>query len=218
MDDLDKCSRTCWIVGAVVGLVVLFLLFGLADYGFIWALIWALILGLLAGFLLQYFLCQKNADAVDRQAHSSEATPVSPSSQAPQPAVSPEPAVEPSAANQPEPVAEQESTPTEPSDAHEIDKGGVGPPTLSAARGGAADDLKRIKGIGPKLEASLNELGFYHFDQIAAWSDSDVDWADEKFGGTLKRVRRDDWVAQARTLAEGGDTDFSKKVDKGDYY
>ena len=43
--------------------------------------------------------------------------------------------------------------------------------------------------------------------------DSDVDWADEEFGGSLKRERRDDWVGQARILADGGDTNFSKKVD-----
>ena len=218
MNDLDKCSRTCWIAGAVVGLVVLILLFGLADYRFIWALIWALIAGLLAGFLLQYFYCQKNAEAGDRQTHSPEATPVSSSPEAPQTAVSPEPAVEPTAANEPGPAAEKETTPPASSGSLDMDKAGDGPPTLSAARGGSADDLKRIKGVGPKLEASLNALGFYHFDQIAAWSDSDVDWADDKFGGTLRRVRRDEWVAQARILAEGGNTDFSKKVDKGDYY
>ena len=218
MNDLNKCNKTCWIVGAVVGIVVLVLLIGPADYKFIWALIWALIIGLLAGFLLQYFLCQTSADVVDSQTLSSDVTPVPPSTPTSQPAVSPEPTREPKATAPPEPVSEQESTPTAPSESHDMDKGGVGPAALSAARGGVADDLKRIKGVGPKLESSLNALGFFHFDQIAAWSDSDVDWADEEFGGSLKRVRRDDWVGQARILADGGDTNFSKKVDKGGVY
>ena len=45
--------------------------------------------------------------------------------------------------------------------------------TLSAARGGA-DDLKKIKGVGPKLEAMLHGMGFYHFDQIANWTAAEV--------------------------------------------
>ena len=44
------------------------------------------------------------------------------------------------------------------------------PETLTAARDGKPDDLKMLKGVGPKLEETLNELGFYHYDQIAAWT------------------------------------------------
>ncbi|MDG1282113.1 MAG: NADH-quinone oxidoreductase subunit NuoE, partial [Pseudorhodobacter sp.] len=47
---------------------------------------------------------------------------------------------------------------------------GVKPAGLSEARGGKADNLKAIKGIGPKLEVLCNSLGFYHFDQIANWT------------------------------------------------
>jgi predicted flap endonuclease-1-like 5' DNA nuclease len=42
--------------------------------------------------------------------------------------------------------------------------------TLKDARDGKPDDLKKISGVGPKLEGVLNEMGFYHFDQIAAWT------------------------------------------------
>ncbi len=91
------------------------------------------------------------------------------------------------------------------------------PEILGAARAGGADDLKKIKGVGPKLEETLNALGFYHFDQIAKWTEAEIAWVDNrlKFKG---RIERDGWIDQAKTLAEGGDTVFSKKVDKGDVY
>ena len=74
------------------------------------------------------------------------------------------------------------------------------PETLSAAREGGADDLKRISGVGPKLEGLLNEMGFYHFDQIAKWTAAEIAWVDSrlKFKG---RIERDDWVAQATQFA-----------------
>jgi len=95
---------------------------------------------------------------------------------------------------------------------------GSKPATLSAARDGNADDLKRIKGIGPKLEKLCNSLGFYHFDQIAAWSADEVAWVDANLEGFKGRVTRDTWVEQAKLLATGQETEFSKKVDKGDVY
>jgi len=92
------------------------------------------------------------------------------------------------------------------------------PTGLDAARNGQADDLKRIKGVGPKLEQLLNSLGFFHFDQIAAWTASEIAWVDENLKGFKGRVSRDNWVDQAKTLAAGGDTEFSKRVDDGDVY
>lgn len=81
---------------------------------------------------------------------------------------------------------------------------GQKPVTLTAARDGGADDLKMIKGIGPKLETLCNDLGFYHFDQIAAWTDQEVAWVDANLMGFKGRVSRDEWVAQAKLLAAGG--------------
>ena len=78
--------------------------------------------------------------------------------------------------------------------------------------------LKEIKGVGPKLEKVLNELGFYHFDQIAGWSDDEVNWVNQNLTGFRGRVTRDNWVEQAKVLASGGETEFSKRVDKGDVY
>ena len=77
----------------------------------------------------------------------------------------------------------------------------AGPVTLSAPREGRADDLKLIVGVGPKLEALLHELGFWHFDQIAAWTPAEVAWVDSRLGTFRGRIGRDDWIAQARRLA-----------------
>lgn len=95
---------------------------------------------------------------------------------------------------------------------------GTRPEALDAARDGKADDLKMIKGVGPKLELMLNELGFYHFDQIAAWSADEVAWVDQNLKGFKGRVSRDNWVEQATTLAAGGATEFASRVKKGDVY
>lgn len=90
------------------------------------------------------------------------------------------------------------------------------PELLSAPRDGGADDLKLIKGVGPKMEGMLHKMGIYHFDQVANWSESEVAWVDANLEGFRGRVSRDDWVGQARLLAAGGETDFSKRAGKGD--
>ncbi len=79
------------------------------------------------------------------------------------------------------------------------------PATLGAARDGAPDDLKKLKGVGPKLEETLNALGFFHFDQIAAWTEAEVAWVDTrlKFKG---RIERDGWIEQAKALAAAADS------------
>ncbi|MFN0263493.1 NADH-quinone oxidoreductase subunit NuoE [Tepidamorphus sp. 3E244] len=99
-------------------------------------------------------------------------------------------------------------------DAARADAAGKKPRMLPKPRKAGADDLKQIKGVGPKLEGVLNGMGIYHFDQIAAWKPEHVSWVDEylKFKG---RIVRDDWLVQADTLAKGGETDFSKRVAKG---
>lgn len=95
---------------------------------------------------------------------------------------------------------------------------GTKPATLSGPRGGQADDLKQIKGIGPKLEKLCHSLGFYHFDQIASWTDQEVAWVDANLDGFKGRVSRDTWVEQAKILAAGGTTDFANKVKDGGVY
>lgn len=92
---------------------------------------------------------------------------------------------------------------------------GSKPKTLDAARDSGADDLKLIKGVGPKLEQLLHKLGFYHFDQVAEWSAEEVTWVDENLEGFKGRVSRDEWVDQAKILAAGGETEFSARKGKG---
>jgi len=84
-----------------------------------------------------------------------------------------------------------------------------------SARPDQVDDLKRIKGIGAVLEETLNDLGVFQFTQIADWDLDNVIWVDS-FLSFPGRIEREDWIAQARTLASGGTTEFSSKVDKGD--
>lgn len=74
------------------------------------------------------------------------------------------------------------------------------PAALDKARSSGADDLKRIKGVGPKIEGILNSLGIFHFDQIAAWDQANKDWVDDhlSFKG---RIDREEWIPQAEALA-----------------
>ena len=58
----------------------------------------------------------------------------------------------------------------------------------------------------------------HRFDQIAAWDDGDIDHYAELIGRMGGRIRSDDWVGQARTLAAGGETEFSKRVEEGGVY
>lgn len=92
------------------------------------------------------------------------------------------------------------------------------PAGLDAPRGGTADNLKAIKGIGPKLEKLCNSLGFWHFDQIAGWTETELAWVDQNLEGFKGRATRDEWVKQAKVLSEGGETAFSSPVKKGGVY
>jgi NADH-quinone oxidoreductase subunit E len=104
-----------------------------------------------------------------------------------------------------EQVARPEPTPAEPVEDKAPEAGeaspGRKPEGLSEARGGTPDDLKRIKGVGPKLEALLHRLGFFHFDQVAAWTAEEIAWVDDNLEGFKGRVTRDEWVAQAKEFA-----------------
>lgn len=95
---------------------------------------------------------------------------------------------------------------------------GTKPEMLSGPREGGADNLKEIKGIGPKLEQLVNSMGVYHFDQIANWTPDEVAWVNANLTGFKGRVSRDNWIDQAKILAAGGETEFSKKVEKGGVY
>jgi NADH-quinone oxidoreductase subunit E len=92
----------------------------------------------------------------------------------------------------------------------------VRPKGLDAPWPEGKDDLKLIKGIGPKLEALLNDMGYYHFEQIADWTPAEVEWLDANLEDFKGRVSRDGWVEQARQLAEVGETPHAHdKIEDG---
>ena len=192
------------------------------EWGFLLTEIWVLLalmalIGLFAGWLIWGRRC-KDCDAriatkddeirrlrVDLDREKSRKDVVTPSP-APMPEPTPEPTPEPAPAPEPTPVVAPVAAP-EPAAVPEVKEdaapsAGVKPEGLDAARNGVPDDLKLIKGVGPKMERLCNSLGYYHFDQIAAWSPSEVAWVDDNLEGFKGRVTRDDWVSQAKVLAE----------------
>ncbi len=76
---------------------------------------------------------------------------------------------------------------------------GIKPISLATPKDGTADDLKKISGIGLKVENALYELGVFHFSQLAEWSHDNVTWIEEylSFKG---RVAREEWIEQAKYL------------------
>lgn len=98
-------------------------------------------------------------------------------------------------------------------------KGTVGdlgrrPKTLKKARSGGPDNLTLIDGVGNAIERKLHELGIYHFDQVAGWSDAEATWIGNEIGFP-GRVQRENWIGDARTLARGGMTDHARRVEQG---
>lgn len=93
----------------------------------------------------------------------------------------------------------------------------VGLVRLKAPRKGKADDLKEIEGIGPALEKLVNGLGFYHFDQIAAWTDADVATVDAEMKTFKGRITRDKWVDQAKIIVAEGLEAFRERARTNDY-
>ncbi|WP_322892066.1 MULTISPECIES: NADH:ubiquinone oxidoreductase [unclassified Yoonia] len=101
-------------------------------------------------------------------------------------------------------TTEAEVTPTQPTPAPPVTPSpGKKPPVLAAARDNRPDDLKLISGVGPKLEQTLHGMGIFHFDQIAAWGPDELAWMDDNLAGFKGRASRDNWVAQAKTMAAG---------------
>lgn len=74
-------------------------------------------------------------------------------------------------------------------------------PAALAAPRGKADDLKRVRGIGPKIEQTLNNLGIFHYEQIANLNRENILWLNHHlhFPG---RIEREHWIDQTRELAK----------------
>jgi predicted flap endonuclease-1-like 5' DNA nuclease len=98
-----------------------------------------------------------------------------------------------------------------------VEGGGQKPPGLPEPRGGKADDLQTLEGIGPVLEKLCHDLGIFHFDQIAAWGPEEVAWMDGNLKGFRGRVTRDKWVAQAKLIGAVGVEAFLIRAKTNDY-
>ena len=197
-----SCQSGCLILAAASGLVVLVVCLFLIDMGILASIFMGAVVFIVVGLLLGWIFCSELKPLV--QPNDTSAAP-----SAPEPA----PVSEPAPATAPVAQAPKAEAPEV-----EAVEDAVRPEALSGARNEGADDLKMIKGVGPKLEIMLNELGFYHFDQIAGWSVAEVAWVNDNVTGFKGRVSRDNWVEQARKLASGQETEFSKRVSDGDVY
>ncbi len=220
------CAAVSWGLAALVGAFAGVLVAALGDWSFMQAVFAAVIVAVGVGLFLMLTLCRSLPEPANKSVSAPQ--PVAPKPAAPKAAASAastttKPAAKPKAAPKPKAAAKPKATAKSKAAAKAaapaVTTGaGTRPAALSAARASGADDLKMIKGVGPKLEALLNRLGFYHFDQVASWTADEVAWVDQNLEGFKGRVSRDNWVAQAKTLAAGGQTEFSKRVGDGDVY
>ena len=190
-----SCQTGCWVLAAASGVVVLAVCLFLIELGILASIFMSAVVFIVVGLLLGWIFCSELKPLV-------QSTQTTDTPKAPQPA----------------PVAASASASASATPDVETAEDAARPEALSSARAGGADDLKMIKGVGPKLEIMLNDLGFYHFDQIAAWSAAEVAWVNDNLAGFKGRVSRDNWVEQASKLATGQETEFSKRVSDGDVY
>ena len=87
--------------------------------------------------------------------------------------------------------------------AHADRPGGDKPMLLPEPRDGRKDDLTLIWGVAETLEAKLNGMGIWHFDQIAQWDVMHVQWFEATMEGFKGRIERDKWIEQCKRLSEG---------------
>jgi predicted flap endonuclease-1-like 5' DNA nuclease len=83
-----------------------------------------------------------------------------------------------------------------------------------AGAAGPADDLAKLKGVGPKFVARLNELGITRYEQLAGFSDSELAHLDERLGPFRGRLARDRIAEQASYLARGDTEGFEERFGK----
>jgi predicted flap endonuclease-1-like 5' DNA nuclease len=199
-----------WIIGAAAGLVAFGALIAVGEFNFSPAAAIGIVVALLVGLILGM-----PWDAGDSSARTAAA--VIPVAEAPRAAAPAAPEATPAAfVSEPAPFV---STPAAfvsapvPAAVASSD----GPERLTAPRGGKADNLKEIEGIGPAMEKLVNDMGFYHFEQIASWTESDVAWVDANMTSFKGRITRDKWVSQARIIVTEGLEAFRIRAKTNNY-
>jgi predicted flap endonuclease-1-like 5' DNA nuclease len=221
-DAADKdCARTCWLIGAGGGLLAGMMLAFMARMSLGLATVIAVVVAVALGSFLVWAFCTGRRELRPLQPRLAvpSPSPPEPAKVAALPVTEPLPISETSASGRtplrPRTVTRLARTPA--AGAARGGKRATGlvaavskskapvrmtqPETLTAPRGGRADDLKQITGIGPALERLLNDAGVWHFDQIASWKARDIAFIDSRMKGFKGRITRDGWVAQARELA-----------------
>lgn len=87
------------------------------------------------------------------------------------------------------------------------------PELLEAARFGKPDDLTVINGIGRAVQGLLNEIGVFHYDQIAGWNEDESRWIERNIGFP-RRVEREGWIGQSIMLTDAANRTSVKKAAK----
>lgn len=72
----------------------------------------------------------------------------------------------------------------------------------SSPRPTGKDNLQKIEGINRELEGKLNELGIFHYDQIAKWSAKNCHWIEEYFTLEDNQIKEEDWIEQAKKITK----------------
>ena len=226
-----ECSRNNWIVAAIAGVVVLLFVSGIGDLHWLAGLFLGTITFVLFGATLIWLTCHdlpelftdaNNMTGTDWQRETMDRQPESllvSGALGPDPAALQMPIVagvmpvEPADTAAPKPAAAKAETP-KPAPKAASPKPASGKKTKAAP----PDDLKRIKGVGPKLSDWLHENGVTRYAQIAAWDAAMVADFAQRMGRMGGRIEADDWVGQAKLLAAGSETEFSHRVDDGEVY
>lgn len=198
---LSSCTGICWLLSAGFGLLVVYFIAKCTALALIVAIVVGLIGMLGAYWMLSSYFCDGLdtdtvvlAEKIGESDTRVDAAPVATK------AADVTKAAAQTADVQTDTVAE---VPVEQPQGLAAAQGDT--PALYTAVPSAVDDLKKIKGVGPALEKTLNELGIYTYAQIAVWSAENIAWVD----GNLKfkgRITRDDWISQAKSLSSGSDT------------
>lgn len=227
-----NCTRNCWIAGAVLGLLVWVFTAGVGSLRWFEGLFLGLIAAGLMGRFLIWFLCggARPVSGEEWQPSSAVTLPeqaagaIGFSDMAAKPTddaqVDASRRVETGEDIVAEPLGETKAAiPAEQKSGVVAQVNTAGLSAVPADKDELTqDDLKEIRGVGPKLEDLLRDHGVTRFAQIAEWGDTEIDHFAELIGRMGSRIRSDDWVGQARILAAGGETEFSKRVEKGDIY
>lgn len=195
-----SCQLGCWAISGAAAVLAFIMCFSLGKIVFIGAIFFAATVFVALGLLLGWMFCTPLARLGGARAHALvEATAEDISFGG----VGAEQAVAASGPASTQLPGEVELAGRKPDGAYAPSASRAditAPGVLAKPRDGQADDLKKIKGVGPKLEALLNALVVSRYDQIMAWGQDDIVWMDENLNWFKGRVSRDSWVAQAKAL------------------